>query len=809
MSEFLPSGPISQSGDMQLQAWQEPRYPAPQVPKSPLERPMAAIRRYKWLIIAIVLASIGLGAVATRLLTPQYEVQARVMVTSDMQADNRTGPVRAPGLLTVDDWGQLLKTFVISDEVVRKLSLYLKPATRTDAPMFKGFTLGGAPIAGSYELTIDKARKHWALSARPSDVVVDSGAVTDSVGRALGFRWQVPAIAFEGSGVAKVRFTISTPRETSARLLSRLGVQRGGQESSFLTFSLQDSDRQLAATILNTWVTEFMHVASDLKTQKLSGVATTLQDQVHTAKGSLDSAEFELQALKIRTITLPSENTPIAPGVSETRDPVMKEYFNRKIEYEDIRRDVQQLRSLIKRVATDSVPSDALLDIRSAPSTSPVVQALRNAVTEYHTARANLATQRNNYTDEFPAVKAQIAALNELKTQRIPQLANELLASLRIREVEDSVRVAGADKEMKAIPERTIQEEQLLRRRNSAATLYADLQNRFAIAQLAEASATPDVRVMDTAIAPLHPTKNTAPVVMLMAVVGGLGAALGLAILLDTLDGKLRYPEQVTDELGLPIAGTVPRFPKSGVNQNSPEQMFQLVESFRTLRMSVASANGEGPISVAVSSPSPSEGKSLISANLAMSFADAGLRTVLVDGDTRRGALHEMFEVRSSPGLTDYLIGNLTLNDVLRPTAHEALTVLTCGTRRRRSPELLTSPQLVALVADLRSRFDVVIFDTPPLAAGIDGYSISSATGSLLVVLRVGQTQRRMAGEKLRMFERLPVNVIGAVLNGIQPQGEYGYYGYVSGYEARDEEPPGTSVVPVKSPGDLLDVSRR
>ena len=82
----------------------------------------------------------------------------------------------------------------------------------------------------------------------------------------------------------------------------------------------------------------------------------------------------------------------------------------------------------------------------------------------------------------------------------------------------------------------------------------------------------------------------------------------------------------------------------------------------------------------------------------------------------------------------------------------------------------------------------MVIFDTPPLAAGIDGYSIATAAGSLLVVLRVGQTMRRMASEKLRMFERLPVNVVGAVLNGIQMHGEYGYYGYVAGYEARDEK---------------------
>jgi non-specific protein-tyrosine kinase len=109
---------------------------------------------------------------------------------------------------------------------------------------------------------------------------------------------------------------------------------------------------------------------------------------------------------------------------------------------------------------------------------------------------------------------------------------------------------------------------------------------------------------------------------------------------------------------------------------------------------------------------------------------------------------------------------------------------------------LITSPRLSALIASLRATHDVVIFDTPPLAAGIDGYAIASATGSLLVVLRVGKTARRMAAEKLRVLDRLPVGVVGAVLNGIQLSGAYTYYGYVPGYEAEDE-PEETAVVKV------------
>ena len=192
-------------------------------------------------------------------------------------------------------------------------------------------------------------------------------------------------------------------------------------------------------------------------------------------------------------------------------------------------------------------------------------------------------------------------------------------------------------------------------------------------------------------------------------------------------------------------------------------------------------------VSLAVSSPSPGDGKSFIASNLAMSFADAGFRTVLVDGDTRRGSLHDLFEVPRGPGLTDYLAGEARQAEIVHATGHEKLALIPSGRPRRQSPELLVGSELGRLVADLRGKFEIVIFDTPPLAAGIDGYAIASAAGSLLVVLRIGQTERRMAAAKLLMVDRLPINVMGSVLNGAPANGEYEYYGYVGGYAAADE----------------------
>lgn len=785
--EQLPSHSLQPYQSAQLQSWDEGGFPSPaQGPvESPFERPLAAVRRYKWLELAVVvLATVG-GVAATRFIEAQYEVQARIMIAAGGPMQDPDGPIRAAGLLQADDWSALLKSGTIADAVARQLTLYLQPADGSTRPLFAGFALSDFFRAGKYELLIDRDTQRWTLSAKPTGEAIDTGAATDSIGKKIGFLWALPRSAMGGTGQQRVRFTVLTPRETAVQLTGRLSTVRQYQ-SNFLTLSLQDKNPQLAAKILNTWAREFVTVAAQLKKTKLTEFRLTLEDQLHTARKTLDSADILLSSYKVNTITQPAIGGPIAAGVQETRDPVYNDYFARKIELSDLQRDIQLLRGVVQNTDSSSVPTEALLQIRTV-ATSPAAQTLRNALTEYQLAITRLDTLRNIYTEQHTLVKTQLALVTSLRTQKIPQYTSQLLRSLEMRSRDDSARIASASTNLQQIPERNIEEDRLRRNRDVMAGIYANLQNRLSAAQLAEASETPDLRILDTAIAPIAPTRNTAPRVILMAVVGGIGAALALALLLDRMDGRFRYPEQATGELGLAIAGTVPRFPKGGVNQNSPEQMFQLVESFRSLRMTVVSSVGDGPVTVAVSSPAPSDGKSLISANLAMSFADAGFRTVLVDGDTRRGVLHETFSTTGKPGLTDYLAGVASFQEMIRQSGHELLHVVPSGTRRRRSPELLASPKLPELVNRLRQSYDVVVFDTPPLAAGIDGYSIAAATGNLLIVLRVGKTLRRMAAEKLRLFTGLPVNLIGAVLNGIAPEGAYAYYGYVPGYAAEEE----------------------
>jgi len=784
MGESIPSHSIVPAHPPQVQpSWGNGTLPAPTMPRPPFERPMSAIRRYKWIVLAIFLLAIVGGLAATRFLKPQYEVRATIWIEPETPLSDASGPIRSRELLNSSAWVELLRSYRIVDAVVQKLALYVQPDHPSDFGIFSNFAIANRFIPGKYELQIDRARKRWHLALKDG-TFADSGSVADSVGLRAGLLWVVPSSLFGGSGKREIDFTVSTPRETAVELMKQLSADLP-EKSNFLWLRLRSDDPQLAQLTLNTWLKEYVNVASQLKKRNLVQFASILGGQLQYAERSLHDAEKALEDFRVHTITLPAEGGPVAAGVEVTRDPALKSFFDQKIEYDDTRHDREALEKVIAGAKSGSVPWEAALLIPSVAKGSGA-DALRDAFSQLHAKQAELATKREVYTDQHPAVREVATTVQTLQTQTIPRLASQLLVQLKQREAEYDSRINGASRELQAIPTRTIEEMRLRRAVAVSEGLYTTLKSRSGEAQLAEASATQDVTVLDSAVAPLRPTRNTAPTVFLLAIFGGLGAAIGIAMLLDTFDPKIQYPEQVTGELGLTIAGAIPKFPRGGVDSRFPEQLSQLIESIRTVRMHVQNASGF-PVSIAVTSPSPSDGKSFVAANLAMSFADAGFRTVLVDADTRRGVLHEMFQLPIGPGLTEYLSQADSITAVIRPTPHERLSILSRGEKRSNSPELLTSVALPALAAELRQRFDVVVFDTPPLAAGIDAYAVAAAAQNLMLVLRIGKTDRRMASAKLELVDRLPVRVLGAVLNCVEPKGEFAYYKYSEGYGVADE----------------------
>lgn len=790
MSENGQSTNLVPATQKPVAPWENNSPSMPVVPPPPFQRPLAAIRRYKWLILAVLLLAIPGGLLATHYVKPQYEVRATIWIQPETREQSNTGPIRPQELLASTAWVELLRSYRIVDAVVRKLALYVKPDSRGDFWMFSNFAIADRFLPGKYALKVDRTRKIWRLTLADGSFP-DSGRMSDSVGRRLGLKWVIPPYVFTGSGERKINFEVATPRETAIDLMKRLNADLP-EKSNFLWLRLRDDDPQLASLTLNTWLNKYIEVASELKKRNVVEFSKTLSGQLQFAETSLRDAEKALEDFRVQTITLPAEGGPVAPGVADTRDPAMKSFFEQKIEYDDIRHDREALEKVITGARQGTVPWEAALLIPSVFQ-NPSAQQLRDAFAQLHAKQVELAAKRETFTDKHPAVQELVAVVATLQNQTIPALASQLLVQLQDRENDYNTRITSASREMEAIPTRTIEEMRLRRAVNVSEGLYTTLKARAAEAQLAAAGAMPDVMVLDSAVAPLRPTRDTAATLWGLAILVALGAAIGLAVLLDAFDPKIRYPEQVPAELGLTVAGAVPLFPKGGLSGQSADQISQLVESIRSVRMHIQTAAGV-PVSVAITSPSPGDGKSFVAANLAMSFSEAGYRTVLVDADTRRGVLDKMFDLPKGPGLTDYLSGGVDVASIVRATQHARLAVVSSGRRMTRSPELLTSPALNVLANYLASRYDVTVFDTPPLAAGIDAYAVSAAARNMVLVLRIGKTERRMAAAKLEVMDRLPVRMLGVVLNGVRLGGEFAYYKFADGYAVKEEGEANTAI---------------
>src|SRR6266550_61228 len=246
---------------------------APAVPKPSFERPMAAIRRYKLLILGIMLIAVVAGFAATRFLHPQYEVRATIWIEPSMQSDF-AGPIRSPGLLSSTAWVELVRSYRIVDAVVRKLALYVEPENSPDSWIFANFAIADRFVPGKYLLKVDRTRKRWQL-VLDNGALPDSGAMGDSVGRRAGLRWVIPAVVFGGSGKRQINFTVSTPREAAVDLMKRLNADLP-DKSNFLWLRLRGENPQLDQRTLNTWMKEYVDVASQLKRRNVVQFATIL-----------------------------------------------------------------------------------------------------------------------------------------------------------------------------------------------------------------------------------------------------------------------------------------------------------------------------------------------------------------------------------------------------------------------------------------------------------------------------------------------------------------------------------------------------
>lgn len=279
----------------------------------------------------------------------------------------------------------------------------------------------------------------------------------------------------------------------------------------------------------------------------------------------------------------------------------------------------------------------------------------------------------------------------------------------------------------------------------------------------------------------------------------GLVAGLALAFVVDSADRRFRGPDDIRNGLGLPVVGHIPVIPvskqaaKEAESQTNGELLHpvlrlvhhprgRIAEAYRAVRTAIYfSTRGGGHKVIQVTSPNPGDGKSTLSANLAVSIAQSGKTCILIDADFRRARIHKLFGLDRETGLSALIEGTAEISEAVRETSVENLTVLTCGGRPENPSELLTSIRFKELLDKLRDEYDIIIIDTPPMLAVTDPSAVAPRVDGVLLVMRLSTSARKASSRALEILDGIGANVLGVVVNGVG--GTPGYGGYGSTYE--------------------------
>jgi non-specific protein-tyrosine kinase len=283
--------------------------------------------------------------------------------------------------------------------------------------------------------------------------------------------------------------------------------------------------------------------------------------------------------------------------------------------------------------------------------------------------------------------------------------------------------------------------------------------------------------VVESAVVPTepispHPKTNIAFGLLLGLLVGG-----GAALLISTLDHSVKTTDELERLSGANVLGVIPHDPKGErlVAQVAPRST--RAEAFRQIRTNVQFASIDDSLrSIVVTSPLPAEGKSTVVANLAITLAHGGQRVLVVDADLRRPSLGQYFGVESSVGLTNLLLGTVSLQEAVQSWAGGLLHVLPSGPVPPNPAEVLGSHAMLELIMFLEDRYDVVLFDSAPVVPVTDAALLAANTNGAVLVVRLGRTTREQLGRAIEILRMVDVRVIGTVANWVTSQEGRAYH---------------------------------
>jgi len=789
---------------------------------------IGVFRRHLRLILVLTLVGTGVGAVLGFTQPPEYDAVGTIRMalerrslTGDIErADPELGRNTDP-LVTAT---QLIRSRSVLASVVDTLGLQLL----TDAK-------GKFPARLLTQVTVDPRVAWDSIPVDFAPELVTARLGSRQASAPYGQLLRLGTVQFAVTAPPVVASTVlwTQPRDFAIdNLRGRIQVtNRTG--SDVIDVYFRDRDPQMAQHVVNATIQAYRSLSISSAVAKSSRRRKFLESQLAATDSLLKRAQTELAAFRSRQ-QLASSQSALAATQS-----ALIALDTRRAELEADRNTFRTLQTQLQS-GREAERAEALRALATSPALAdnPAVADFYRQLTNYQYRLDSMTT------GPFPAARTnpdvvKLRTLISSTEGQLTQTVGSHLASLDARIASLSGLRARSSASIQLLPAMAEEELRLNHRVDALSHVSDQIRQDYEGARMVEEVEAGDIDIVDLAPLPYSAMWQTATLKLSLGLLLGLLLGGGLSFLLEALNTSIRRPEDIEALLHVPGLAVIPRLTaapdraqrrlggllgggkkkaaggggRSAATLGMAVQPFSIgIEAFRMLRTSLVWVEGGELLrTLVVTSAAPGEGKTLTSANLAVTFAHDGLRVLLVDCDIRRPRLHRLFKVPRGPGLLDLLkpasggtpggVRALTfdhdasagdpadaLSAVLRPTPIAGLTLLTCGAPPTNPTNLLSGVRMRALLQELVQRFDLVILDTPPVLATADAHILGALTDGVLLVVRAGETDRIAAQRAQLQLTQAGARLLGVVLN--DPGGEVsreGYYYYPYQYVAEEE----------------------
>lgn len=565
-----------------------------------------------------------------------------------------------------------------------------------------------------------------------------------------------------------------------------------------------------AALIANVYAQQYKNLNLEQNRDQLTLVTNFLDEQRKEKYDELNAAEETLRdfqesggliALDERASTLISVLAQFEAQKSATQVDLMA---SNKV-LENLRKELQ-------------AQNPRMADYLTSLTSQKYITAIQEEITKLEINKQVALSKKDGLTEDSPVILEYDRKINELRKEldkelgvlkagifasspeEVKELTQKIIAEeVKNQSLQTSIKeldkiVEGYEARFMKLPKNTIELARLKRNSEALEKLYLMIEQRYQEALINEQSQPGNVLIIDEARVAQFPSKPNRKLIIIIGFLLGAGLAVGYVFVKNYFDDTVKSPDDI-EHRNINVLAWIPHFDSSIAGDQTVQFIVDKLpdsipsEAFRALRTRIqfSRINTESLKTILITSSAPQEGKTTIAVNLAGSFAHSKKKVLLIDCDLRKPSVHKLFEKEKVPGLIDYLVGSVKLEEVLMKSKIQNLSFISSGTIPPNPAEMLDSQEMRNFLKQLREKFDLIILDSPPIIAVTDSEILTSMVDGTLLVVSSESTEIDMMERSVELIRRENTQFLGTVLNNFSYKSGYGSYYKYYYYYSRPE----------------------